>query len=123
MIAKLAVCLGSGSGPEAQITVSWAGRDGDRQQYRYAVRDADGEVLDRGEDLRSGSGDPVDHVDILRCLLTFLIADGESYARYEMGGRGEQPPDGYLFNIQTAAWAYQVNEELVLAREELDCRP
>lgn len=54
--------------------------DGDRCQYGWRIAETDsGRVLGEGDDLRSGSGAPIDLPDMLETLLGFLGAFLESY--------------------------------------------
>ena len=120
MIAALTIDIGSPTGTGVTLGVAWERLDADRQQYRYWVQRPDGQHLHHGQDLRSGAGDPVNHVQMMGTLLGFLAADAEKYLAYEMGCHGQEPPDGYLFGRDVAELAYLLGDELAMAREELE---
>jgi hypothetical protein len=77
-----------------------------RRLYSYVIRDGDGELLERGRDLRSGcSADFGSHPgprEMMGSLLSFLSGAPDS------------------FNSRTAEWARQHDDELFLARLELE---
>ncbi len=77
-----------------------------RRQYSYVIRDADGALLERGRDLRSGSStDFRSHPgarEMTGTLLSFLTGAPDS------------------FNSRTEAWARQHDDELSLAALELE---
>jgi hypothetical protein len=118
MITGLSIAVGSGNAAVALLTLAWQETSSGRHVYRYEIQDAQGSTLARGTDLRSGVGDPVDHARMLATLLSFLTADGESYAHAMSSGR--TPTDGYLFPEAVAEWAYTVSDELTAARLELE---
>lgn len=118
MITGLSIAIGSHNATEAMLTLAWQETQFGRHVYRHEIKDSDGHALCQGSDLRSGVGDPVDHVRMLATLLSFLTADGESYAHAMRSGN--MPPDGYLFGETVAEWAYRVSDELTAARMELD---
>lgn len=83
----------------------------DRVHYRYVIEDANGNELESGDDLRSGVGAPVDYPATMATLLSFLMAAAESY------------PDGEsanLFQPNTVEWAALNDDELSMARLEID---
>ena len=120
MITNLSIDIGSATDIEVTVRVAWERLDADRQRYRYWVQRPDGQHLHHGQDLRSGTGDPVNHAQMMGTLLGFLAADAEKYLAYEMGRHGQEPPDGYLFGRDVAELAYLLGEELAMAREELE---
>ncbi len=77
-----------------------------RRHYSYAIRDADGELLERGRDLRSGSStDFRSHPsarEMTVSLLSFLTCAPDS------------------FNSRTGEWARQHDDELSLAALDLE---
>ena len=109
----------SGSPTGLTLGVACERLDGDRHRYRYWVH-LDGQELARGDDLRGGASHAANHPQMMVTLIGFLLADAESYATHQMGRRGEDPPDGYLFGADVAERAYLLAEDLSLAREELD---
>ena len=80
--------------------------DDSRRIYSYLIRDAGGELLTRGRDLRSQvSPDPREHPEpraMTRTLLHFLAAAPDS------------------FNSRTEAWVRDHDTELWHAADELD---
>lgn len=136
MIRSLTIQISSTSGPQVELEVlfdRWdnIGTASERPQFQYAVRvpgfgtDDEGTIA-YGHDLRLGSGDQIDHVQAMGALLTFLESDAEKYqaqlgrttntsAEALMHRTGES----YLFDEQTAEWAYESADELALARAEL----
>ena len=109
----------SGSPTGLTLGVAWERLDGDRHRYRYWVH-LDGQELARGDDLRGGAGDDVNHRRMMVTLMGFLLADAESYATHQMGRRGQDPPDGYLFGADVAERAYLLADELAAAQDELN---
>lgn len=77
-----------------------------RREYSYSIRDADGRLLERGRDLRSGVERDVSRHPSARemtgTLLSFLTC----------------APD--TFNSRTGEWARQHDDELSLAALELE---
>jgi hypothetical protein len=77
-----------------------------RRLYSYVIRDADGKLLERGRDLRSGSStDFRSHPsarEMTGSLLSFLTCAPDS------------------FNARTEAWARQHDDELSMAAVELE---
>lgn len=69
-------CYGTHQGT---ISVAFVGNDGDRNQYRWTIRDHTGAILGTDDDLRSGTDDETNHVVMLRVLCDFLTACAESY--------------------------------------------
>jgi hypothetical protein len=118
VITGLSIALGSNNATLAMLTIAWQEVLSGRHVYRYEIKDTHGHGLCQGSDLRSGVGDPVDHVRMLASLLSFLTVDGESYDHAMRAG--STPPDGYLFGETVAAWAYTVSDELTAARLEID---
>jgi hypothetical protein len=57
----------------------------------------------------------------LGSLLSFLEADAERY-QGTMRDRTDVPADGdgWLFNAETAEWAYGVSDELAMVRDEIE---
>ena len=111
---------GHGGSPTGlRLSVGWERLDGDRHRYRYWLH-LDGKELTRGDDLCSGAGDIVSHPQLMATLMGFLLADAESYAKHQMGRRGQDPPDGYLFGADVAEHAYLLADELAAAQDELN---
>ena len=77
-----------------------------RRLYSYVIRDADGELLERGRDLRSGSstafGSHPSARQMTGTLLSFLTCAPDS------------------FSSQTEEWARQHDDELSQAALELE---
>jgi hypothetical protein len=77
-----------------------------RRRYSYVIRDDEGEFLERGRDLRSGSStDFTSHPsarEMTGTLLSFLTCAPDS------------------FNARTEAWARQHDDELAGAALELE---
>jgi hypothetical protein len=118
VITGLSIALGSNGVTVAMLTIAWQETRSGRHVYRYEISDTHGRTLCEGSDLRSGVGDPVDHVRMIATLMSFLTADGESYAHAMRSV--STPPDGYLFGEAVAEWAYTVSDELTAVRLELD---
>lgn len=80
--------------------------DDSRRIYSYLIRDAEGELLTRGRDLRSQvSPDPREHPgprEMARTLLRFLTGAPDS------------------FNSRTEAWARAHDTELWMATDEME---
>jgi hypothetical protein len=87
----------------------------DRISYRYVIENAAGVELETGNDLSSGVGAPVNYVDTMESLLSFLGASAE---RAEYGS-----DDGSSFNKQVTAWAVEFSDELAMAREMVNTNP
>jgi hypothetical protein len=142
MIRSLTIQISStsGVGPQGELEVVFSRWDQfdspktQRPEFQYAVRvpgfavgtDSDGTIA-YGHDLRLGSGDGIDHAKAMATLLTFLRSDGEKYAdqlRRSTNTTAEavqhRTGDSYLFNEQTAQWAYELDDELEYAQQELD---
>ena len=109
----------SGSPTGLRLGVAWERLDGDRHRYRYWVH-LDGQELARGDDLRGGASHAANHPHLMVTLIGFLLADAESYATHQMGRRGQDPPDGYLFGADAAERAYLLADELAAAQDELN---
>lgn len=114
MISKLTAEISDTAGPQGSVSVWWIGVDGteQRQQYGYSINIL-GETLDSGTDLRSGSGDAIDHAAMLGTVLAFLESDAEKI-------EFRRPWTDLLFSPGTAEWAYGVSDELTMARMELE---
>jgi hypothetical protein len=80
------------------VSVRFDHCDGDRAQYEYRIHSEAGDLDCEASDLRSGCGAPIDEVDMLRTLATFVDAFVESVEWRERTGRpGEHAdlfPDG-----------------------------
>jgi hypothetical protein len=146
MIRSLTIQIGStsGLGSQGELEVVFSryddfGSASQRPEFQYAVRvpgfavgtDSDGTIA-YGHDLRLASGSSPDHAQAMATLIDFLAADGEKYRdglnqpHYDdvvtptsEEGQLKRTGDGYLFNEQTAEWAYQLSDELGSVREEL----
>lgn len=57
--------------------------------------------------------------EAIATLVSFLSADGEVYSGSGRMGTA-QPFDGYGFNVDVAAWAYGMSDELSMLAMELD---
>jgi len=95
----------------SQVTLAHLGVDGQgRQRYAYALTDPTGGVVEVGDDLRSGVGDPVNHARMLAAWTSFAGADADTY-RSAMDGNAMQQ------------WAYQHDDELNALSCELESDP
>jgi hypothetical protein len=143
MIRSLTVQIGSTSGDDAHLELEvifsrwdqFDNPDTQRPEFQYRVGvpgDPSHETVAYGHDLRLGSGEGIDHVKAMECLLTFLQSDADKYrAGLDQPHYGGQPNptsdeaqlartgDGYTFNALTAEIAYMLSEELGYALEEL----
>jgi hypothetical protein len=134
MIRSLTIQISStsGVGPQGELEVVFSRWDQfdtpetQRPEFQYAVR-MGSETLAYGHDLRLASGDGINHVKAMATLIRFLASDGEKY-RAQLGRTTNtsaeavqhRTGDSYLFNEQTAEWAYELAEELEDAGYELD---
>lgn len=139
MIRSLTIQINTTSGPQGELEVVFSRWDRmsaqhERAEFQYAVRvpgfgdDAEG-TMAYGHDLRLGAGDGCDHVKAMVVMIDFLLADAEKYGaqlRYSTNTSAEavmhRTGDSYLFNEKTAEWAYELDGELALARDELAAR-
>lgn len=146
MIHSLTLEVADATGVQGQLHVAFDRWDGDRPQFKYEVflgrvveehpasefdsrRDwsmIEKEVLISGDDLRLGSANDADHVEAMAALIDFLLSDAEKYR--EQSGRTtntsaealmHRTGDTYTTNELAAQWAYHVDDELAVIREEL----
>ncbi len=101
---------------QGSITVRFARFDGSCHEYEYTIKDASGNVLANGSDLRSGSAPypgevRVDHAGIMATLCGFIDAFADSKPGM---------PNYGLFPEVMRPWAECYCEELVLIANELD---
>lgn len=82
-----------------------------RVVYRWIVDDNEGHELGRGEDLRTGVADDVDHREVICTLLSFLATCGESR---RMDGENAD-----LFDEPVGSWCEEHQDEIDLAFTEL----
>jgi hypothetical protein len=95
----------------SQVTLAHLGVDDEgRQRYTYALTDSTGNLVEAGDDLRSGVGDPVNHSRTLAAWTSFAGADAETY-QSAMDGTPMQE------------WAYMHDGELGALSCELEPNP
>jgi hypothetical protein len=112
-----AVTVGS---PDNVLHILAAGWDGEgRLRYDLVMERAQGKgraVYDEKAALSSGVGQDIDYAAMFGTLLSFLLADAETYRRVALTpGENDEDTD-YTFGADWAEWAYQFDNEL----QELD---
>lgn len=126
VISLMRIAISGPSGVQGHCEVSWDRFDGDQPRFRFRIESRsdrgfngaqhDEDCLDYGHDLKLASGAEPSHREAMAALLTFLLADAETYTRH-MGPISSGDP--YIFNERTAEWAYGNSEEIEQARLEL----
>jgi hypothetical protein len=108
---KLTYTFADGNG---SASIEWASQDfvERRHTYRWTLDTGRGTFTD--EDLRSGSGQPVDMPKMLACLFGFIAAFGEAR------DSGTEASDNWdLFPDAMGQWAVSMQDELSMAASEL----
>lgn len=129
MIGELTISIIDRADEQGRLRV-WHDRSipGDRPVFDCTLESM-GEVLYRSTDIGLGMGDEPNHVTAMRALVTFLEAEAETYRHAMSAGATDSESverrtgDGYIFNERTAEWAYMLDEQLALARLELELFP
>ena len=85
-----------------------------REMFAYTIRNGEGEVLQEGQDLRSGVGGEADAEKMMASLLGFLGASAEAV--------DEQSDNWDLFNAGVREWAKANADEIAVLEVETEKR-